>query len=65
MTEHSQTQAVTCLVNGSLIGFLVILDGNLGSHAPHGMHSTLVAGVDDSQAVGTQEAHRHAHCASA
>lgn len=32
--------------HGLVVGGLVILDGNLGSHATHGVDATLVAGLD-------------------
>ena len=53
--------AGTCLLNGSIVCILVVLDWDLCSHTTHGMHLPLVAGADDQLAVGPQEAHSHTH----
>lgn len=45
--------------HGLVIGRLVILDGNLSSHAAHGMDTTLVAGLDKELYVSIHERDRH------
>ena len=46
-------------VHGLLVGFLVVLDGDLGSHAAHGVHTTTVASLDEELDVGVHEGDGH------
>jgi hypothetical protein len=34
------------LLNGSIVGLRVVLDGDLSSHASHGMYTPLMASAD-------------------
>ncbi|KAH0294862.1 malate synthase, partial [Aureobasidium sp. EXF-3399] len=45
--------------HGLVIGLLVILDGNLGSHPAHGVHSSAVACLDQKLDVGIHEWRSH------
>src|SRR3569833_1999783 len=46
-------------LHGAVVGLLVVLDGDLSSHAAHGVHATLVARLDQQLDVGVHEGHRH------
>lgn len=43
LAQFVGTYTVHCLV----VGLLVVLDGDLGSHATHGMDTTLMAGLNE------------------
>ena len=47
------------IVHGHVVGLLVVLDGDLGGHAAHGVDAALVAGLDEQLDVGVHEGHRH------
>jgi hypothetical protein len=42
-----------------LVGFLVVLDGDLGCHAAHGVHTAAVARLDQELDVGVHKGHGH------
>lgn len=46
-------------VHGAVIGVLVVLDGDLGGHAAHGVDAALVAGLDEELDVGVHEGDGH------
>lgn len=47
------------VLHGFLVGLLVVLDGDLGRHAAHGVHAAAVAGLDEELDVGVHEGHGH------
>ena len=47
------------LGHGSVVGLLVVLDGDLGCHAAHGMDATPVACLDEKLDVGVHEGRSH------
>lgn len=46
-------------VHGLVVGFLVVLDGDLGGHATHGVYTTTMAGLDEQSDVGVHERDGH------
>lgn len=42
-----------------LVGFLVVLDGDLSCHAAHGVHTAAVAGLDEELDVSVHEGDGH------
>lgn len=46
-------------LHGLVVGGGVVLDGDLSSHATHGVHTTLVAGLDEELDVGVHEGDGH------
>jgi hypothetical protein len=46
-------------VHRLLVGFLVVLDGDLGCHAAHGVHTAAVASLDEELDVGVHEGNGH------
>lgn len=46
-------------IHGLVVGSLVILDGDLGSHATHGVDAAAMAGLDEELDVGVHEGDRH------
>ena len=49
----------TDTLHGLVVGGLVVLDGDLGSHATHGVDAALVAGLDEELDVGVHEGDGH------
>ena len=47
------------VLHGLVVGGLVVLDGDLGSHAAHGVDAALVAGLDEELDVGIHEGDGH------
>jgi hypothetical protein len=45
--------------HGGVVGLLVVLDGDLGGHAAHGVDAALVAGLDEQLDVGVHEGRGH------
>ncbi|KAI6775412.1 hypothetical protein HG530_002170 [Fusarium avenaceum] len=46
-------------IHGFVVGFGVVLDGNLSCHAAHGVDTALVAGLDEELHVGLHEGDGH------
>jgi hypothetical protein len=46
-------------VHGLLVGFVVVLDGDLSSHATHSVHTTTMASLDEELDVGVHEGNSH------
>lgn len=53
--------ALSYLCECCFVGLGIILDGDLGSHAPHGMDPSAVAGLDQQQTVGQHAGLSHGH----
>ena len=47
------------VLHGLVVGGLVVLDGDLGRHAAHGVDAALVAGLDEELDVGVHEGDGH------
>lgn len=48
--------------HGLVVGFLVVLDGDLRCHAAHGVDAALVAGLDQELDIGGHEGDGHCDC---
>lgn len=47
------------VLHGLVVGLLVVLDGDLGGHAAHGVDAALVAGLDEQLDVGVHKGDGH------
>lgn len=47
------------VVHGGVVGFLVVLDGDLSGHAAHGVHAATMACLDEKTDIGVHEGHGH------